>query len=334
MLHLISSSIYKVNTGSSPLLIRTGARTNFSKNDSLSKGSVLYSSEKVGDWIKFYKGYLIDTYLVQGSPIKKMKTTTEVNVRNGPGTSYSKTTSLNSGTQIDYYGKDPFYPEWAVTNKGYISSTYLKDITSSSSSSTTLSSTSSTSSSSIFLNDSSLSILMNLLKAEEGVGNKGMCVAYLDKEGYPTIGVGHLCQKTKVSKDKASSKCSSAEKTCKIDNGKTLFRQDIDSTLKSMGYYHNIKSAFGTVNNKRQSVLVSMAYQMGGGKGGLSDFKKFLTNFTNKKWKVAAKEMLDSLWARQTPNRAYRQALVIYFGECNYNSNSLKNACKRSWIFI
>jgi lysozyme len=51
-----------------------------------------------------------------------------------------------------------------------------------------------------------------------------------------------------------------------------------------------------------QDVVMEMCYQLG--VTGVSKFKKTLTHLQNKRWEEASVEMLDSLWARQTPNRA------------------------------
>ena len=49
-----------------------------------------------------------------------------------------------------------------------------------------------------------------------------------------------------------------------------------------------------------------MAYQMG--IDGLAGFKNTLKNIAAGRWNDAATGMLDSKWAKQTPNRARRHA--------------------------
>ena len=63
-------------------------------------------------------------------------------------------------------------------------------------------------------------------------------------------------------------------------------------------------SWFHRMNEGRQAVLVSMAYQLG--LGGLSKFKKMIAALGESDYHEAAKEGLDSRWARQTPARAER----------------------------
>ena len=56
-------------------------------------------------------------------------------------------------------------------------------------------------------------------------------------------------------------------------------------------------------------VLFDMAYQMG--VSGLLKFKKMLTAIRETDWNKAADELLDSNYARQTPNRAKRNADLL-----------------------
>ena len=60
-------------------------------------------------------------------------------------------------------------------------------------------------------------------------------------------------------------------------------------------------------------VLVQMAFQLG--IGGLLQFKKFLTALQKNDLVTAKKEMFDSKWAKQTPNRV--QYLAEYLDQMN-----------------
>ena len=62
----------------------------------------------------------------------------------------------------------------------------------------------------------------------------------------------------------------------------------------------------------RRGVLIEMAYQMG--LAGLLGFKRFLAAAREGRWADAAREMLDSRWARQTPERAERLAEIMEEG--------------------
>lgn len=52
----------------------------------------------------------------------------------------------------------------------------------------------------------------------------------------------------------------------------------------------------------KQEILAEMAYQMG--VGGVLKFKKMWEALKRFDYKEASKQMLDSSWAKQTPNRA------------------------------
>ena len=58
-----------------------------------------------------------------------------------------------------------------------------------------------------------------------------------------------------------------------------------------------------------KGVIIEMCYQIG--YAGVMKFKKMITNMQDINWKGAAEEMLDSLWAKQTPERANRLADII-----------------------
>ena len=68
-------------------------------------------------------------------------------------------------------------------------------------------------------------------------------------------------------------------------------------------------------NAAREAVLISMAYQLG--VPGLTKFAKTLALCAAGNWGLVAIEMLNSLWARQTPKRAARHAEQMRTGEFN-----------------
>jgi lysozyme len=61
-----------------------------------------------------------------------------------------------------------------------------------------------------------------------------------------------------------------------------------------------------------QSVLIEMAYQLG--VSGLLKFKQTLLHIQNKDFESASVEMLDSKWAKQTPNRAIKMSNLMKGG--------------------
>jgi len=71
----------------------------------------------------------------------------------------------------------------------------------------------------------------------------------------------------------------------------------------------SLVSNFKNLPDNVKIVLVDMAFQMG--KGSLSGFKKMIQAVEIKAFDVAASELLDSLYARQTPARANRNAELM-----------------------
>lgn len=63
---------------------------------------------------------------------------------------------------------------------------------------------------------------------------------------------------------------------------------------------------------ERFDVLAEMCFQMG--MTGVAKFTQTLLAIKQHRWSDAANEMLDSTWARQTPNRAHALAEVMRTG--------------------
>ena len=135
--------------------------------------------------------------------------------------------------------------------------------------------------------------LKEQLKRDEGVVNH----AYEDSLGFTTIGVGRLID---------------------VRRGGGLSPDEIDYLLNN-----DIKEKTAQVlaalpwasklNEPRFAVLVNMAFQMG--IGGLFKFKRMLGSVEDGQYGEAAAEMLDSTWAKQTPERANRLATQMETGE-------------------
>jgi len=58
-----------------------------------------------------------------------------------------------------------------------------------------------------------------------------------------------------------------------------------------------------------QEVVINMCYQLG--VTGVSKFRKAISALQEGEWNEAADEMLDSLWAKQTPNRATELSNIV-----------------------
>ena len=113
---------------------------------------------------------------------------------------------------------------------------------------------------------------------------------YKCTEGYDTIGYGFAIKDLELDED-----ISEMILMRKLDNlmtriGKTFaWWRSADSTVKD--------------------VVVEMCYQLG--VSGFSKFKKTIGHLENKRYSKASAEMLDSRWAKQTPNRALELSNLI-----------------------
>lgn len=67
------------------------------------------------------------------------------------------------------------------------------------------------------------------------------------------------------------------------------------------------------LSDARKAVLINMGYQLG--VSGLFKFKKMIAAVDRKEYELAAKEMLNSLWAKQTPRRAKELSEQMLTGE-------------------
>jgi len=121
--------------------------------------------------------------------------------------------------------------------------------------------------------------------------------AYTDSEGYWTCGVGFLIDRKKGAKipDDVIDYWLDYEVKAKIRTLETVF-----------SWWH-------TLDDARQRVLANMAYQLG--VDGVLKFKRMLAALQEHDFDTAADEMADSLWAKQTPDRASRLISMMRTGE-------------------
>jgi lysozyme len=110
--------------------------------------------------------------------------------------------------------------------------------------------------------------------------------AYKDSLGYWTIGVGHL-----IDKDKGGG-LSDDEIEYILNND---VKRKYSELTKELPWVLNL-------SEPRIGVLLNMSFQMG--VSGLLKFKNTLEMVKQGKYEEASKGMMNSLWAKQTPNRA------------------------------
>ncbi len=140
-----------------------------------------------------------------------------------------------------------------------------------------------------------------LLRYEEGV----RYTPYLDSLGNPTIGMGF-----KIGTQGAPIKYFDFRiGDATID---AWLSDNLSYLAMEMADNAEINEAMQHCNQQRQDILTSMAYQMG--VSGLSNFHHMLSAIIDEDWDEAAAQMLDSLWAEETPARANREAAVMRSG--------------------
>ena len=129
--------------------------------------------------------------------------------------------------------------------------------------------------------------LLESVKKHEGYRNK----VYLDTLGKRTVGVGHLCVEDFWEDDKEYE-----EKFLM-----TILEHDLSDAIKGA---NDLMAEHGCmdINEKAHEIIIEMVFQLG--KTGVSKFRNMWKHLSALEYSDAASEMLDSRWAKQTPNRA------------------------------
>jgi lysozyme len=138
--------------------------------------------------------------------------------------------------------------------------------------------------------------LIRQLKGDEGV----ITHAYPDHLGYLTIGVGRLIDERKGG-------------GLRPDEITYLLNNDVDDRI---GALTKALPWFQDLDDARKGVLLNMSFQMG--TDGLLQFRRTLDHIRLGKYIEAADAMLQSLWAKQTPERAQRLAKQMLTGIWQY----------------
>ena len=112
---------------------------------------------------------------------------------------------------------------------------------------------------------------------------------YKDSLGKRTIGFGHLCVEPEQWDD---------DKEYTREELERVFDNDFEEALK------NAESLIGerSINFIAKQVIIEMVFQLG--IGGVGKFKKMWSALDSEDYGEASFQMMDSLWAKQTPKRA------------------------------
>ncbi len=136
-----------------------------------------------------------------------------------------------------------------------------------------------------------------IIKLEESFRAK----PYYCSEQFPTVGYG----KRVGNKNDPLPNITVTEKES-LD----FVRKRIDESITQLS--NTYPTAWSKCNTQRQAILISMVYQLG--LTGVSKFKKMWAALESSNFEEASKQMLDSLWAKQTKNRALRHAKTMKDG--------------------
>lgn len=129
------------------------------------------------------------------------------------------------------------------------------------------------------------------IKEDEGFSH----VAYLDTEGKPTVGWGHMDESLVVGE------------FYKLGMLKKWFDDDYDEAV--IGY----ESLGLNLTGIRRAILIMMVYNLG--VAGVKKFRRMLGYLVSKEYELAGVEMLKSKWRRQVKGRSHRLSAAMITDE-------------------
>ena len=132
--------------------------------------------------------------------------------------------------------------------------------------------------------------LLESVKKHEGYRNK----VYLDTLNKRTVGVGHLCVEDFWEDDK--------------EYEESFLMEILEKDLQSAIDQADDKCKGLTISDDAKIIIIEMIFQLGG--NGVSKFRKMWQALQQNPpdYAEASVQMLDSRWAKQTPNRANEMA--------------------------
>ena len=138
--------------------------------------------------------------------------------------------------------------------------------------------------------------LLESVKKHEGYKNH----VYLDTLGKRTVGVGHLCVEDFWEDDKEY------EEDFLMD----ILKKDLQQAIRQT----NSMCEGLKISEDAKIIIIEMIFQLGG--TGVSKFRKMWQALQQDPpdYAEASVQMLDSRWAKQTPNRAKEMARLM--SEC------------------
>ena len=129
--------------------------------------------------------------------------------------------------------------------------------------------------------------LLASVKKHEGYRNK----VYLDTLGKRTVGVGHLCVEDFWEDDKEYEESFLME----------ILQKDLQEAIRGAKELME-EHGCADIDERAEEILIEMVFQLG--MTGVSKFRNMWKCLSELNYLGASFEMLDSRWAKKTPNRA------------------------------
>ena len=129
--------------------------------------------------------------------------------------------------------------------------------------------------------------LLESVKRHEGYRNK----VYLDTLNKRTVGVGHLCVEDFWEDDKEYEESFLME----------ILQRDLQEAIRGAKELME-EHGCADIDERAEEILIEMVFQLG--RTGVKKFRNMWKCLSELNYLGASFEMLDSRWAKQTPNRA------------------------------
>ena len=129
--------------------------------------------------------------------------------------------------------------------------------------------------------------LLESVKKHEGYRNK----VYLDTLGKRTVGVGHLCVEDFWEDDKEYEESFLME----------ILQKDLQEAIRGAKELMD-EHGCADIDERAEEIIIEMVFQLG--RTGVKKFRNMWKALSEHNYVGASFEMLDSKWAKQTPNRA------------------------------
>ncbi len=133
--------------------------------------------------------------------------------------------------------------------------------------------------------------LLESVKKHEGYRNK----VYLDTLGKRTVGVGHLCVEDFWEDDKEYEESFLME----------ILQKDLQEAIRGAKELMD-EHGCADIDERAEEIIIEMVFQLG--RTGVKKFRNMWKALAEQNYIGASFEMLDSRWAKQTPNRAKAMA--------------------------